>query len=220
MTALIYIIAGAAVAVIIGKLLTRNAKIKEAETKRIEERKKVVTGANVTDDITGVGKGGVVKLPPFGSNVAPIETYVVTRHRYSDGGDPWYELVCQHGRRELLIEWSRDGSKIEVLAGYEDENPTLRDLGLSESDLVDFDEAEEGEFEWDGATFEYDDSGTITYYENDGRSGESYYSWDFESADGKRMISVEKWEGERKFNVYHTWLINPDRIEVFDGGDA
>ena len=98
--------------------------------------------------------------------------------------------------------------------------PTLRDLGLSESDLVEFDEEEEGEFEWDGTTFEYDDSGTITYYENDGRSGESFYCWDFESADGKRMISVEKWEGERKFNVYHSWLINPDRIEVFDGGDA
>jgi hypothetical protein len=220
MQALIYIIAGAAVAVIVGKLLTRNQKVKEEQQKRIEERKRVVGGANVTNDITGVGKGGVLKLPPFGGSVAPIETYVVTRHRYSDGDDTWYELVCQHGRRELLLEWSKDGSKIEVLAGFEDENPSMRDLGLAEADLIEFDEEEEGEFQWDGATFEYDDSGTITYYENDGRRGETYYSWDFESTDGKRMISVEKWEGERKFNVYHTWLLNADRIEVFDAGEA
>lgn len=217
MTALIYIIAGAAAAVVIVKLLNRK---QQEEEKRIEDQRKVVTGANVTDDITGVGKGGVVKLPPFGGSVKPIETYVTTRHRYSDGDEPWYELVCQHGRRELLIEWSRDGSSLEVVAGFEDENPSLRDLGLSEADLIEFDEEEEGEFEWDGATFEYEESGTITYYENDGRSGETFYAWSFESSAGDRYITVEKWEGERKFNVYHSWVLNPDRIEVFDAGES
>ena len=37
---------------------------------------------------------------------------------------------------------------------------------------------------------------------------------------GDRHLSVEKWEGERTFNVYHLWLVDSSRVEVFDAGEG
>ncbi|MCB9549334.1 MAG: DUF4178 domain-containing protein [Myxococcales bacterium] len=217
MKALLFILLGAGAAVLIGKLLTRK---KDQERLRHQRQREIASGANVTNDITGVRRGGVLKLPPFGNQATGIETYVVTRHRYSDGGAPWYELVCQHGRRELLVEWFREGSRLVVTAGFEDENPTLRAIGLEEADLIRFDDDEEGSFQWDGITWHYEESGEVDYFEGDGGRAESYYSWTFANDAGDRHLSVEKWEGERTFNVYHLWLVDSSRVEVFDAGEG
>ncbi|MCA9539575.1 MAG: DUF4178 domain-containing protein [Myxococcales bacterium] len=212
-----YILIGMGVAGLIGVLISRK---KKEEQSRQQAREAVVRGANVTNDITGVRKGGVLHLPPFGKQRAPIETYVRTRHRYEDGGAPWYELVCEHGNRELLIEWSREGRAVYVTAGFEDENPSLEDLGLDESKLIDFDEAERGSFPWDGATWHYVESGERMYFEDDGRDREGFYCWEFEDEGESRQITVEKWVGERKFQVYHLWRVDPKGIEIFDAGDG
>ena len=68
-------------------------------------------------------------------------------------------------------------------------------------------------FTWDGATFHYDDSGEVTYYEDGGREGENFYVWDFEDDSETRFISVEKW-GRRKFEVFHLWEVDAEDIEV------
>lgn len=217
MKPLLYVLIGAGLAVAIVKLLTRK---KSQENKRLQERQRVVSGANVTNDITGVKKGGVLKLPPFGTSKLPIETYVVTRHRYDDGGAPWFELVCQHGRRELLVEYFYTGSRLVITGGFEDENPSLTDLGLTEADLVRFDEDEKGSFTWDGTTWLYEESGEVNYYADARGNGEAYYGWTFVSEDGHRNLSVEKWEGERGFPVYHLWKIDERQVEVFDAGDG
>lgn len=217
MSPILYILIGAGAAVGIAWLLTRK---KSQEQRRLQERQRVVSGANVTNDITGVKKGGVLKLPPFGTSKVPIETYVVTRHRYDDGGAPWFELVCQHGRRELLVEYFREGSKLVITGGFEDENPTLQALDLSEEDLIHVDDEEEGTFQWDGVTWHYEESGEVNYYEGDRGQAETYYGWTFESEDGTRHLSIEKWAGERTFHVYHLWKIDERQVEVFDAGDG
>lgn len=210
--AVILVLFGVGIAYAVAKFL---AAKKEAEAKR---RLDVQSAVQVTNDITKVGKGGVLKLPPFGPQRIGLETFVKTRHRYSDGGQPWYELVCEGGNREVLVEWERDGSKVEVSVGFAEDNPRLKELGLSKDVLHAIDDEEEGQFEWDGTTWHYQDSGEATFFEDDGRRGEAYYGWDFESDDGKRYISIEKWDGERKFDVYVSWKINPAQIEIFSGG--
>ena len=193
---------------------------KKQENERARERADLVGGANVTNDITRVGVGGVLKLPSFGANSLGIETYVKARHRYSDGGAPWYEVECEHEGRKLLLEWSREGAEVYVTAGYDDENPKLADLGISKAVLIEIDEAEEGSFSWDGMEWNYEDSSERTYYAKDGREGEDFYGWEFESEDESRYISIEKWDGDSKFYVYHSWVIDPEKIEIYDGGAA
>ena len=95
----------------------------------------------------------------------------------------------------------------------------LDDLNLDAERLEHFDDEEEGRFRWDGATFHYDDSGEVNYYENDGREYEPFYVWDFEDDSETRFISVEKW-GRRKYEVYHLWEVDADDIEVYDAGSG
>lgn len=219
MKALLFILVGVGVAAVVGAIISRR---KKEERDRMNARDAAVTGANVTNDITRVGKNGVLRMPPFGKNKLPIETYVKTRHRYQDpeGGMPWYELVCEHGRRELVVEWSREGGEVYITAGYEDENPKMDDLGLTEDRLIEFDENERGSFEWDGVTWHYNESGERLYFADDGREREGLYAWEFESGDEERNITIEKWAGDRKFYVYHLWNVDARSVEVFDAGEG
>lgn len=216
---LLFVAVGMAIAAAIASVISRR---KKEEADRREAREKAVTGANVTNDITGVGKGGVLRLPPFGKNRLPIETYVKTRHRYQepDGGAPWYELVCEHGKRELIVEWSREGGELYITAGYEDENPRIEDLGLDEPRLIEFDESQRGAFEWDGQKWHYVESGERLYFQDDGRDRDGFYCWEFESDDESRNLTIEKWQGDRKFHVYHLWLVDARSVEVYDAGEG
>jgi hypothetical protein len=217
MKLIIYMLAGVGIAALIGKFVSRK---KNAEKQRRDAQAEVLGAANITNDITQVKKDGVVRLPPFGDSKVPIETYVTKRHRYDEGpgSASWYELVCQHGRRELLLEWSREGGQLYVTGGFEEDNPKFPQLGLTEAQLVDFDENEEGSFEFNGVTWHYEESGERLYYENEGREGEGYYAWEFTNEEESRYISIEKWPGDRTFTVYHLWSIDAEAIEVFEGG--
>lgn len=217
MKALLFVLIGVGVAAAIGFVISRRKREEEAKKKARED---AVTGANVTNDITRVAEGGVIKLPPFGKNRLPIETYVKTRHRYQDpeGGQPWYELVCEHGRREMIIEWSREGGEIYITAGYDDEHPRLDDIGLDEDKLIEFDESGRGRFEWDGTTWHLSESGERLYFADDGRESEGFYCWEFESDDERRNLSIEKWAGDHRFYVYVLHNVDARSIEVFDAG--
>jgi len=215
---MIYILAGIGLAAVVGFVISQKQKAQQA---RKTERDRVVSGANITNDITGVGVNGVIKLPPFGKSPLPIETYVKQRHRYNDeDGIPWYELNCVHGKRELLVEWSREGAEVYVTAGFEDENPKLPDLGLDEPQLMAFDEAQSGQFGWDGETWHLTEGCERDYFANDGRAKESFYAWEFENDAESRTITVEKWKGDRKFYVYHQHYVDKQSIEVFDAGES
>lgn len=216
---LLFVAVGMAIAAAIAAVISRR---KREETERKQAREQAVTGANITNDITRVVRGGVLRLPPFGTNRLPIETHVVTRHRYqdADGGTPWFELVCEHGKREMVVEWSRDGGELHITAGYEDENPSLEDLGLDEARLIEFDESQRGDFEWDGQKWHYVESGERNYFADDGRERDGFYCWEFESDDESRNLTIEKWQGARKFDVYHLWMVDARAVEVYDAGDG
>ncbi len=217
MRLLVYIAAGVAVAALVAWWMNRRNRLAEAQAERARAR----TGANVTNDLTAVRAGGVLRLPGFGRNTLGVETYVHQRHRYADVDfpeRPWFELVCDQAGRDLLVEWVRDGGELFVTAGYEDENPTLADLGLTEEDLIRFDEDQRGSFTWDGVTWSFELARETDWFENDGRQKESFYRWEFHDADDKRWITIEKWAGENRFPVYHLWSIDADKVEVYDAG--
>ena len=75
--------------------------------------------------------------------------------------------MCDYEGRKLNVEWEKEGQSLNVCAGFDDENPSLEDLGLRESILSDFDENELGTFEWSGTTWVYANSEEISFFEND-----------------------------------------------------
>ncbi len=212
---LTYILAGIVIAIAIGMVVNQFTTKKDKEK---AERAETISGANVTNDLSRVYVGGVFELPAFASLLSPIETYVTARNRYSDGETSWYELVCDYNGRKLNVEWEREGQSLSVCAGFEDENPSLSDLGLTEDALSEFDENGAGRFEWDGLTWVYAESEETSFYENDGREEECFYGWHFQTEDNTRYISIEKWQGDATFYVYATFSVPTDKINVFDGG--
>ena len=184
-----YILAGIVIALAVGMFVSSSkTKAQNAANKRAE----TVGGANVTNDISRVYPGGVFELPAFGNQLMPFETYVKSRNRYSDSETSWYELVCDFEGRKLNVEWEKEGQSISVVAGFDDENPSLEDLALTEAQLSEFDENESGTFEWSGQTWVYADSDELSFYENDGDDEERFYGWEFQTKDGKRFITIEK----------------------------
>lgn len=222
MKPLFYMLVGMGVAALIGMFISRKRRTAQQVSDAARKREETLNSAVATNDITRVGKGGVIKLPPFGRNTLGVETYVTRRHRYQspDGKRTWYEMECEQKGRDVLVEWSKVAGRLDVTVGYEDQNPTLKQVGLTEDDLIRFDESGKGTFEWDGVTWRYENSGENFFYEDEGREREGFYGWDFISADDKRYLSVEKWEGDADFEVFHLWSVDPKGIEVFDGGRA
>lgn len=222
MKMILYMLAGMGIAAVIGFFVSRRKNAAAAALRAAEAREATLNSAAATNDITRVGKGGVLRIPAFGPNRLPIETYVTRRHRYQtpDGKRTWYELECDQKGRDVLVEWSKVAGRLDVTVGYEDQNPTLAQVGLTEDDLIRFDESGKGSFQWDGVTWRYEHSGEVFFYEDDGRSHEGYYGWDFVDEKDSRYLSVEKWEGDADFEVFHLWLADAKAIEVFDGGKA
>jgi hypothetical protein len=207
---------GIGVALVVGWFISSRANQKKA---RAKQREDAVSGANVRNDITRVGNGGVLAIPNFEADgIGTLETYVKSRNRYSEDGESWFELVCEYKGRELLVEWEREGRSTSISAGFEDKNPSLADLGLDEPQLVEFDESERGSFEWGGKTFHYVTSAERRFYEGDGSDWEGLYAWEFSMEDESEYLTVEKYEEDPKFYVYLQHDIEADKINVYDAG--
>ncbi len=161
--------------------------------------------------LPNVGVGGVVSVRGLAEGE---KNFVVSkRNRYSQGGSDWYELVSEDGTQEVYLEYEED-DRLEVSLSQQSEE-RLADLGLSEEDLIRFDEEEDGTFEHDGAQWRLTESAEAFYHE-DSRpgSGEGFYYWDFKEPDGERMLTVERYEGE-PFTVWRGRKVRPEDVSVW-----
>ena len=214
-----YMLVGMGFAAAIGLYLSNRAKKKKD---REAAREAAVTGANIKNDITRVGPGGVLALPHFTAGQSgAFETYVKSRNRYTqDGRSAWYELVCECKGRNILVEWQKEGRELYISAGYEDANPSLADLQLTEAELIEFDEGRRRDFSWQGSLWTYELSCERTYFEGGSSSGDGFYAWEFRNGDDTQYITIEKYEGDDGFEVYHQHRVDPALVNVYDAGDA
>ncbi|MGC6415970.1 MAG: DUF4178 domain-containing protein [Bradymonadia bacterium] len=213
-----YMMIGIGVAVAVGLLISRRKKQADA---RAAQRQETLSGANIQNDISRVGAGGVLALPRFlPGETGSFETYVKSRNRYSDGESTWYELICEDQGRDVLVEWQRDGRSIVISVGLADQNPTLDDLGLDEAGLIAYDEGQAEHFTWGEQTWTYVESCERHYYEGDGAEGEGLYAWEFRNDDNTQFLTVEKYAGEDDFEVYHQHRVPTDQVNVFDAGNS
>jgi len=145
---------------------------------------------------------------------------VLNKNRYEEKHKKkswtWYELeLADLQTNEIMyLEYERD-DKLEL--SMWERKLRLGEIGISPGDLENFDDEEEGEFQFAGKTWEYDDSGKLKFFRGNGTKGESYYNWDFYNVDDDdELISVEKWD---KYEVGVGQCIDESEVVIVAKGE-
>ena len=162
-------------------------------------------------EIQNVKPGGVLHLSNVGPEMEEYDVNVIGRHIYDQEGYQWVELEGEIGSKKVWIE-IEDDDELEISIKLKD--LSLREVGLSKSDLDRIDEAEEGRLTYDGEAFYYEDSDEAAFWKDGKRNqSEEFYFWDFENDEGDKYISVENWEGE--YQVSLSVPLKKSQIEVY-----
>jgi hypothetical protein len=157
--------------------------------------------------------GGVVQLQGVGDDLEDFDVVVKARHTYDEDGFRWYELEGEKGTEPVWIEIERD-DELEVSICLK--KLKLSDLQVTGTEVEAIGQRDEGEIEYDGATFLYEDCGKARFFRNSDRSGpgERFQYWDFETKDGQRYLSIERW-GEKEYLAYLSEPLRSGQIKVF-----
>ena len=158
--------------------------------------------------------GDTISIEARGDEFEDLDFTVDRRNKYQSRST-WYEVTGLYRGRRVYVEFYND-DELEVYATLQSCDLTLADLGLTEEDLIRMDENQsrsEG-FEFEGASFRYEDSCEIGYFQDSRGEGEGYYNWDFVEKDGDRLIFIEKWEDE-PFEVGISVRVPPRDITVY-----
>ena len=165
-----------------------------------------VTDAKVGDSIS-IGGGG--------DDYEDLDFDVDRKHRYESGGDESFEISGLCRGQRVFLEVSEDDQTTVVLNTGK-AKPELHDLGLSEDDMTRMDENQDRAefFEYDGSSWNFQESGEVHFFREADSPGEGFYGWEFREVGGARVLSVQKWEGG-PFEVSLGRVVNADDVHVF-----
>ena len=155
------------------------------------------SGSRTGAAIAAAKVGDDVEMEGVGERFEHVHFTIDRRSRYEAGGATWYEVSGTQRGERVYVELYEDDD-LEVTVQLPAAALSLDDLGLTEKDLARMDDERnpKNTVAYNGETWSYASSEEISY-SKDGKSPlEGYYSWEFESADGHRVLFVEKWEGE------------------------
>ncbi len=160
-------------------------------------------------------RGDIVTIRHASPDYEDLNVTVEKIHRYESGGDRWQELEGRTPHGRASIEWEDDDG-LQVSLAMLDKTHRIEAAGLTEDELVRFDEEQSSsnQVEFDGVTYFFESSYEVGFFEDGRGQGEGYYSWNFESDDGRHFLTVEKWEGEA-FEMLTSTAIRPEDIQVF-----
>ena len=159
--------------------------------------------------------GDQLEIDGVGERYEEVRLSIDRRSRYESGGETWYEMSGNHRGERVYVEAYEDDEP-EVTVQLEAARLSLDDLGLGDEDLARMDDerSSSNNFSYGEETWRYVSSEEIGYSKNDRSALEGYYNWDFESADGRRVLFVEKWEDE-PFVAGIAYRVHPDDVRVF-----
>lgn len=188
------------------------------------KRKKKVEKAASPDalsdrlSIENVGAGGMIHLMNVGKNMEEYDVSILSRDVYREGENAeWYELEGDNGRQKVWISLEQDDELEVTLATRK---LKLRDIPVNRGDLDQMDEDGEGQFEFEGKTYYFENSNEASYFRNGlttPDNEEFFYYWEFERADGEEFITIEEWENGR-FEVTVSCPIKESQIKVYSLG--
>ncbi len=163
----------------------------------------------------------VEDLRPNGFVTVRGTTYKVTRrHRYVENykQKTWtsYELelvsLTDDSRTWLEFE-DDDGLQISLST----KEQSLSTVGVTEDQIKEWVDEEEGGFRFEGRTYEYDDDGKVQFFKDDGDESEEYYYADFDA--GGHSVGFERWDRRWKATICENVRSNEIEILVKGGGE-
>lgn len=163
--------------------------------------------------IENVRPGGTVQLSGVGPELEDFDVVIKARHTYDEDGWKWHELEGEKGVQPVWIEIEED-DETEVSVSLE--KLKLSDLGVTGPDVEAIGEKGKGTIRFRDTDFHYEEDGKARFFRNSDFSGagEEFLYWDFESADGKRFLAIERW-GSSEYLAYLSEPLRPGQIKVF-----
>jgi hypothetical protein len=137
--------------------------------------------------------------------------------RYEAGSRRWTELSGTWRDRRVLLEVHNDET-VEVLGNFDGRRITLDELGLSEDDMAQLDARQNAAdfVDFEGKFWLYRLSREMGVFSDNAGTGRGFYGWQFHEQDGKRYLSVRKFEGE-PFTACIWVKVEPTDVTVFRG---
>lgn len=167
--------------------------------------------------IQNVKEGGVIKFANIDGYNEDLELKVIGRNLYMEGDYSWYELECVKGDGEKV--WVDVDDDDELMVSVVLKKITMQDINANASLLEHIDDEETGAVYYESVRYNYIDSGDAKFYKHcDDSKVENLYYWDFKSASGKYLVSVEKWkneDGKPDYVCYYSQIVKPMAITVY-----
>ena len=149
-----------------------------------------------------------------------IDFTVDRRDTYEAGGNQWFEVSGPWRDHRAYLE-IHAGDTVEVFGNFDGRRLTLDAFGLTEEDLGEIDARQNPSdfLDFEGKFWLYRFSREIGIFSEAGESsntGRGFYCWQFQEQDGKRHLSVRKFEGD-PFSASIWTKIEPNDITLFRG---
>ena len=167
-----------------------------------------ITDARVKDTLSVTGAV---------EDFSDLDFTVDRRDLYEAGSNRWTVLSGAWRDRRVSLEIHNEDT-VEVLGNFDGRKITLDELGLSEDDMAEIDKRQNpADFlDFEGKFWLYRFSREMGVFSETASTGRGFYCWQFHEQDGKRYLSVRKFEGEPF--AASIWIrVEPTDITVFRG---
>jgi hypothetical protein len=167
--------------------------------------------------ITDARVGDTLSVNGAAEDFSDVDFTVDRNDQYEAGSSRWSELSGPWRDRRVALE-VHNNNNVEVHGNFDGRTITLDELGVSEDDLGEMDQRQNPAdfFDWDGKFWLYRSSREEGVFSAGNATGRGFYCWTFQEQDGKRFLSIRKFEGE-PFAATLWNKIEPTDITVLRG---
>jgi hypothetical protein len=167
--------------------------------------------------ITDARVGDALSVTGAAEDFSDIDFTVDRRDLYEAGSRRWTTLSGMWRDRRVFLEIHSEDT-VEVLGNFDGRKLTLDELGLGEDDLAQLDSRQNPAdfFDYENRFWLYRFSREMGVFSDNTSTGRGFYGWQFHEQDGKRFLSIRKFEGE-PFSISIWVKVEPSDITVFRG---
>jgi hypothetical protein len=167
--------------------------------------------------ITDARVGDTLSVLGAAEDFSDVDFTVDRRDLYEAGSRQWTALSGTWRDRRVYLEVHNEET-VEVFGNFDGRRIALDELGMSEDDLAEIDQRQNPTdfFDFEGKFWLYRLSREMGVFSEGRDTGRGFYGWQFQEQDGKRNLSVRKFEGE-PFTASIWVRIEPADVTVFRG---
>ena len=167
--------------------------------------------------ITDAVVGDSLSILGAAEDFSDLDFTVDRRDLYEAGSRRWTALSGMWRDRRVYLEVHNE-DVVQVLGNFDGRRIAIDEIGLSEQDLGDLDQRQNPTdfFDFEGKFWLYRLSREMGVFSEGHDTGRGFYGWQFQEQDGKRYLSVRKFEGE-PFTAAIWVQVEPADVTVYRG---